>query len=121
MHALGLDGWLEIATTSGLTVVPFAIDDMSVPSDLAAFDGFVAHVASSYQGGATVAVHCRAGLGRSGLVAACLLVHLGASAETAISCVRAARPGAIETPEQEAFVARYAGRRGGRRTGTTRT
>jgi hypothetical protein len=39
-----------------------------------------------------------------------LLVDLGVDADDAIVRVRSARPGAIETPEQEAFVRRY-GRR----------
>lgn len=54
--------------------------------------------------GAGVAVHCRGGLGRSGTIAARLLVELGMDPAEAIGAVRAARPGAIETPDQEAHV-----------------
>jgi ADP-ribosylglycohydrolase len=54
--------------------------------------------------GARVLLHCRAGLGRSGMVAARLLVELGADPEAAIDAVRAARPGAIETAAQEGHV-----------------
>ena len=54
--------------------------------------------------GRDVALHCRGGLGRSGMIAARLLVELGTAPEAAIAAVRAARPGAIETPEQEAHV-----------------
>lgn len=54
--------------------------------------------------GERVLVHCRGGLGRAGSVAARLLVEFGATPVDAISQVRAARPGAIETAEQEQWV-----------------
>lgn len=56
------------------------------------------------QRGALVVLHCLGGLGRSGTIAARLLVERGEPAATAIARVRAARPGAIETPAQEAYV-----------------
>lgn len=51
-----------------------------------------------------VVVHCRGGLGRAGTIAARLLVERGMAPAAAIRQVRAARPGAIETVEQEAYV-----------------
>jgi ADP-ribosyl-[dinitrogen reductase] hydrolase len=54
--------------------------------------------------GHRVLVHCRGGLGRAGTVAARLLVELGVPADEAIRRVRAARPGAIETEQQEQYV-----------------
>lgn len=49
-------------------------------------------------------IHCRGGLGRAGTIAARLLIELGTKPTAAIAKVRAVRPGAIETPEQEAYV-----------------
>lgn len=52
--------------------------------------------------GKGVFVHCRGGLGRAGTVAARLLIEMGEfDATGAIAQVRSARPGAIETSEQE--------------------
>jgi ADP-ribosyl-[dinitrogen reductase] hydrolase len=51
-----------------------------------------------------VLVHCRGGLGRAGTIAARLLIELGMEPMRAIEKVRAARPGAIETSDQERFV-----------------
>jgi ADP-ribosyl-[dinitrogen reductase] hydrolase len=51
-----------------------------------------------------VLVHCRGGLGRAGTIAARLLIELGMEPAIAISRVRAVRPGAIETREQEKYV-----------------
>ncbi len=54
--------------------------------------------------GDKVLVHCRAGLGRTGMIAARLLVEMGVPAATAVRQVRNARPGAIETDEQKDHV-----------------
>jgi len=54
--------------------------------------------------GGRVLVHCRGGLGRAGTVAARLLVELGEPPAQAVSRVRAARPGAIETERQLQYV-----------------
>ncbi len=54
--------------------------------------------------GCDVLVHCRGGLGRAGTIAARLLIELGMEPTTAIGEVRAVRPGAIETAEQEQYL-----------------
>lgn len=51
-----------------------------------------------------VLVHCKGGLGRAGTVAARILVERGMKADEAIKAVRAVRPGALETWEQEQYV-----------------
>ena len=54
-------------------------------------------------------VTCMGGLGRSGTLAACLLVSAGTAPEAAIAAVRAARgPRALETIAQEDFVVMFA-------------
>lgn len=54
--------------------------------------------------GECIIVHCRGGIGRAGTVAARLLVELGMAPQEAVDAVRAARPGAMETPEQLQYV-----------------
>ena len=55
-----------------------------------------------------VVVSCYAGIGRTGTVLACYLVHRGYEPTEAINRVRELRPGSVQTPEQEAAVHRYA-------------
>ncbi len=82
------------------------IKDVSVPN--ATFErewevigeGLRARLRSGFD----ILVHCRGGLGRGGLVAARLLIELGSKSDDAIDQVRRARPGAIETREQENYV-----------------
>ena len=81
--------------------------DAGVPASVDAASELVAAVLDAATAGRNVVIHCRGGLGRTGLVAACCLVARGRSARDAIADVRAVRPGAVETAEQEAFVARF--------------
>jgi ADP-ribosyl-[dinitrogen reductase] hydrolase len=57
-----------------------------------------------FRDGLSVALHCHGGLGRTGTIAARLLVEMGEAPESAIARVRKLRPGSIETPAHEAYV-----------------
>jgi ADP-ribosyl-[dinitrogen reductase] hydrolase len=48
-------------------------------------------------------IHCRGGLGRAGMTGARLLIELNMEPTAAITQVRAVRPGAVETSEQEKY------------------
>ena len=61
----------------------------------------IADIAASLEEGKNVAVHCRQGIGRSGLIAVGVLAHSGISCERAIQVVSSARGLAVpETAEQ---------------------
>ncbi|WP_026280846.1 MULTISPECIES: cyclin-dependent kinase inhibitor 3 family protein [unclassified Thioalkalivibrio] len=54
--------------------------------------------------GERVAFHCGGGQGRAGTIAALTLIERGYTPDEAIQTVRKARPGAIESPDQERYL-----------------
>jgi protein-tyrosine phosphatase len=97
------------AEARGLTSLHWPIVDFEAPDPVfeRRWEAEAATVCAHLSTGGTVVVHCRGGRGRSGLVAARLLVELGLPNETAILRVRTAEPLAIETPAQEEHVRVY--------------
>jgi len=71
-----------------------------------------AEIVGTLKSGGNVFVHCKGGLGRTGTVAACLLIEAGYAAEAAIDAVRRARARTIETALQEWYVLQYRARFG---------
>ena len=57
--------------------------------------------------GNNIILHCKGGIGRSGTIAALILIEHGEENANAIKCVRKKRQGAIENELQEQFVLDY--------------
>jgi protein-tyrosine phosphatase len=95
------------ARRAGLRWVHFPIPDMWVPSDVTATRRLVERVLRAVEQGEQVVVHCWGGLGRAGTVAACCLVARGCEPPHAIAIVRSARPGAVQSIQQELFIREF--------------
>jgi len=90
----------------GITDVHLPMADMTAPS-LDEVQGFVDQLTALVEGGHKVAVHCGAGLGRTGTMVACYLVACGLSADEALRQIRKRRPGSVESAAQERAVCEY--------------
>lgn len=75
----------------GLAYVSFPINDRDVPTSVDDFLAFTNQLHDYLSDDCGVAIHCRMGIGRSSLVAACLLVKSGLSVTTAFASISRAR------------------------------
>lgn len=91
---------------TGFRYLHLPVADFSPPSRTQIRD-FVAFVDAALADDVAVAVHCGAGMGRTGTMLACYLVSMGQTSAEAIRNIRSQRPGSIETAEQERCIADY--------------
>ena len=84
----------------GIAFVSFPIRDRSVPSSPDAAAALIEWVVSDLRRGLGVAIHCRLGIGRSGLVAGCVLHALGHAEDTVFPILSRAR--GLPVPDTEA-------------------
>mgnify|MGYP005694242495 FL=1 len=81
----------------------FPIKDKSVPKKNVELNRLLNDLSFKIRQNKKILLHCNAGLGRSGLIAALLCKKLGIS-ENPISYIRKHRPGSIETKDQEKMI-----------------
>lgn len=102
---LDLSGEEEGCRAQEIGFMSFPIPDRSVPASRNATLALVQQLEEALIGGERVAVHCRQGIGRSGLLAACLLVAAGEEPAAAFQQIASARGCAVpETVEQREWV-----------------
>jgi hypothetical protein len=100
LSALKIPELLVRAQRHGLDSEWWPTPDGGVPVSLDRLLALVERILLRVRLGKIVVIHCREGLGRSGLVAACCLTAVGAAVDEALEVVRAVRPGAVETAAQ---------------------
>lgn len=97
------------AKSHGMTFISFPIQDRQVPSSEVALGKFVEKLDAELSKGKNLVVHCRQGIGRTGLIAACLLVSKGWSPDAALQQLSAVRGVAMpETSQQREWIDRFA-------------
>ena len=101
IEELGLVEETQLCRNSGLEFISIPIEDRSVPGSLSEFRGLIHALTEYLRNGKVVAVHCRAGIGRSSMIVASALIRNGFSVESAFSAIEEARGCPVpDTPEQ---------------------
>jgi protein-tyrosine phosphatase len=98
-----------ICASLGIEFLSFPIPDRGVPRTVTAFDTFLTPLVTRLRSGASVGVHCRGGIGRSGLTAACILICAGIPYPLTFPAIsRARRVKVPDTEQQESWVQMFA-------------
>jgi protein-tyrosine phosphatase len=106
---LGLEDESAVANISGLQFISFPIEDRNVPLSSEAADALLNQLGVLLREGASIVIHCRQGIGRSGLIAIASLVLVGKGINEAMAMVTAARDVPVpETAEQITWLRRFA-------------
>jgi protein-tyrosine phosphatase len=96
----------DICRQLDLEFVAFPIPDRGVPLSGEELKTLVSSLVFRLRGGSGVAIHCRIGVGRSALVAACVIASMGQTLESAWKSIEKARGLSVpDTPNQRAWVA----------------
>ncbi len=99
----------EAVRDQGLEFISLPIPDRQAPPSETKVTATIDRTTQTLKSGKNVLVHCRQGIGRSGLIAACLLIRKGMSPGAALEKVMAVRGVEVpETREQREWIDRYA-------------
>ena len=98
-----------LCEAGGVSFLSFPIPDRGVPPSSREALEFARSVLNLLRSGKSVVIHCRQGVGRSSLMAACVMALAGVPVEEAFGKIETARGCPVpDTPEQRRWVARLA-------------
>lgn len=95
VHELGLAREGELCRAAGMAFMEFPIVDRGVPDSARATADLAMRLKTLLDAGDAVAIHCRAGIGRSSLVAASVMVQFGHGVDESFALITAARGVAV--------------------------
>ena len=105
---IGLAAEQAHCAAAGIHFHSFPIADRGVPASVEDLSRLACRLYHACAGGSFTAIHCRAGIGRSGLVSAAVLLHCGFNVRDAFSAISKARGVQVpDTSEQSEWLSRH--------------
>ena len=98
-YSVGLAREEELCEKNGMEFISYPIPDMGLPRSLQTYRDITKNIFDKISNGASVVVHCRAGIGRTGIVTAGVLLHSGMQVEEALEVVSKGR--GIQVPDTD--------------------
>jgi protein-tyrosine phosphatase len=106
---LELEPEQSICEAQGLQYISFPIPDRDVPLSRQETERLIGKLLEFAAEGKSIVIHCRQGVGRSALIAACILAERGMSVVDAFERIRGARGCPVpDTQDQRVWVEEYA-------------
>jgi len=98
----------ELCRSNGIDFISFPIPDRGLPESRHDALQIARLLATGLRDGRSIAIHCRAGIGRSSVIAACALICSGIDAEEALALISEARGLIVpDTDEQRDWVVAF--------------
>src|SRR5262245_14467091 len=91
----------ELCRRNAIEFLSLPIPDRGLPESRDKVLTLVHQLAASIRQGKSIVIHCRAGIGRSTMLAAAVLVDVGESADQALDRIAAARGLPVPDTEQQ--------------------
>lgn len=102
---IGLGEEKALCERHSMEFVSYPISDRGLPSSVFGFAALTHSLYESIARGNNTVIHCRAGIGRTGIVAAGILLHAAFAAESAFDHITKARGMAVpDTEEQRQWI-----------------
>ena len=105
---LGLRAEADLCRAQAMAFIAFPIADCGVPASMQETAFLAQSLARNLSEGKAVAIHCRAWIGRSSLIAACVLACCGCDPDGAFAMIEKTRGVRVpDTDEQRQWVAAF--------------
>ena len=106
---LNLINYSEKTKHLGIEFISLPITDQSIPDPnlTIKLKRILDEMVMNFKKNKTFLIHCKAGLGRTGMITALLLKKFNFTSSEAIKTVRNKKPGSIETKDQEKYVIEF--------------
>lgn len=99
IRELGLSRQPDLCAQYDIQFINYPIPDRNIPAHSGKVRDLVTSLQQSLSNGKTIVIHCRMGIGRSSIIAGCLLLHLGLPFNNLIEHVSKARR--LKVPDTE--------------------